>query len=560
MSNVSLKVTPGITFSPTGQPVGSAELNRAAKPLVELEPTGAITPDFLDLSALETELGDALRGVNYLAHPGFWTQDWDKVDGVSAKADEWTENALDWFLKPTGAAIAYNRIMDGPNTANLYAVQLVGATGCTSADFCVWVPSCIAAQLRSQQLSFSIYAKNMTTDPFYVTPILLTGDAEDNKTTITLAQTGTNTSLAEGEWQRVVFTILASDYAAFKNGFYIGLRTANLTGALKSVHFTQAQLEVGAVATSYKKPMLPSTPRSKVTLPVEFAGNDKLTGGWLAMFLKASNTMRYLGAPPMGLIDPYLGWNRKGGYPEWKDNGNAVQVFTYTGRDQDFTIPAGINKMKVECWGAGGSSDYPGSNVVLSGGVGAYAWGEFTVSEGDDFSVVVGRGEHGLLGRAYGFGGAGQGTAHQHNGGGLSGVFTGTGTVIASQDSRALVIAGGGGAGGQSGNGVNGVQGGNGGDPSRSGGMSDFQGADSTGGVSSGGGGGGGGRRGGESLGLGGKGGTSYLDASKTAGALAYAAYPSLNVPGSTKDNYDSPAGRPGESGLVVVTFSYVAP
>ena len=243
MSNVSLKVTPGITFSPTGQPVGSAELNRAAKPLVELEPTGAITPDFLDLSALETELGDALRGVNYLAHPGFWTQDWDKVDGVSAKADEWTENALDWFLKPTGAAIAYNRIMDGPNTANLYAVQLVGATGCTSADFCVWVPSCIAAQLRSQQLSFSIYAKNMTTDPFYVTPILLTGDAEDNKTTITLAQTGTNTSLAEGEWQRVVFTILASDYAAFKNGFYIGLRTANLTGALKSVHFTQAQLE-----------------------------------------------------------------------------------------------------------------------------------------------------------------------------------------------------------------------------------------------------------------------------------------------------------------------------
>lgn len=555
MAAVQLTVTPGTTFADTSV-VDATKLNLAANPSVTVPDGAGIGPEHLDMAAVTEELGAAVRGINYITRPAFWTQDWEEVDGKSCPVGEWTENSLDWYCRPTGAAVDYNRVQDSPDTKTLYAVELVGATSVTETEFAVWVPSCILSQLRGEDVVFSLYCKNMTTDPMFVEPFLMTADEEDTRPTVTEILTGDIANLVEGEWQRVEFSLLAADYDTFKFGAYFGIRTSELTGPLKSLRIAQAQLELSLVATEFKRPVLPSTPREDLVLPTEFGGDDKLTGGWLNVFIKNSVVQRYLGAPPVSMITPALGWNKAGGYPEWFDTGSNILVLNYTGVDQIFEVPAGITTMECKVWGAGASSDAIGASVVLSGGVGGYTSGTFTVVPGTKYTAVVGYGKHNLAGRAYGFGGLGQGAAHQHAGGGLSGIFTGITPVLVSDAARALVVAGGGGAGGQSGGGSNGVQGGNGNDPGSSGGKTDFQGNDSTGGVSSGGGGGGGGYVGGIALGLGGKGGTGFLHGSATAGAVQYAVRPSLVVPNSGDPDYDSPAGLPGNPGLIIIKWS----
>lgn len=212
--------------------------------------------------------------------------------------------------------------------------------------------------------------------------------------------------------------------------------------------------------------------------------------------------------------------------------------------------------MIVHAWGAGGSNDAADATGLVKGGVGGYSRATFTVTAGTKYAVIVGEGAHGLSRAGYGFGGAGQGSAHQHNGGGLSGLFTGITGVVAADTSRALVVAGGGGAGGQSGGGGNASQGGNGNETAYAGGQGSMNGIAATGTQFSGNGGGGGGYAGGSGLGLGGKGGTGYVAGSGTSTSLQNATRPSLVVPGSTINQYVSPAGQPGQHGLVVVEFS----
>lgn len=232
------------------------------------------------------------------------------------------------------------------------------------------------------------------------------------------------------------------------------------------------------------------------------------------------------------------------------------RIFKHTGNIQGVTVPEGATRMRVSCWGAGGSSDGIGTQVTVSGGAGGFAKATFAVTPGTKYKIMVGEGVHNKAGRTFGFGGAGQGTAHQHNGGGLSGVFDGENSVTESSSHRALIIAGGGGAGGQSGGGANATQGGNGGEDGRSGGQDNMRGIDGTGTLYAGNGGGGGGYRGGSGMGLGGKGGTSYIDDSAvSAGTMSEAKYPSTVVPGSSSEDYIAPYGSPGNHGLVVIEF-----
>jgi len=139
-------------------------------------------------------------------------------------------------------------------------------------------------------------------------------------------------------------------------------------------------------------------------------------------------------------------------------------VFSYTGADQSFTVPTGLTSMNVWLWGAGGGSD----NVNNRGGAGGFIKGTLAVSAGDHKIVVGSGGEGGNSDsnvtnsvNVYGGGGAGYENA---GGGGLSGIFTGSGAVyqsgtnsfnsqsghwtpVPTDHSRTLVVAGGGGAG-----------------------------------------------------------------------------------------------------------------
>lgn len=272
-------------------------------------------------------------------------------------------------------------------------------------------------------------------------------------------------------------------------------------------------------------------------------------------------SFRRLSDPPSAMQTALLAYDFVTGGYKWTDSSSNTIAFEYTGSDQDLVIPPGYTQVTFFAWGAGGSDDgvngSPSQRVY--GGVGAYAWGTFTVTPGQAFKVMVGQGASVVNSTpTYGFGGAGQNpnVAGQRAGGGLSGVFSGSGAIVATDTARAQVIAGGGGCGGRTDTGGNRTEGGNGGDPGSAGGSGTMAGANATGGASSGTGGGGGGYAGGTGLGLAGKGGTSFLDSAATAGALGYAIRPSKAVPGASTGEYQAGAGQPQANGFVFVTFA----
>ncbi len=195
-------------------------------------------------------------------------------------------------------------------------------------------------------------------------------------------------------------------------------------------------------------------------------------------------------------------------------------IFGYTGADQTFTVPAGVYWLQVKAWGAGGGgSRYTG--IYSTGGAGGYVSGTISVTPGDILKVVVGRGGRSDGATAttnYGFGGS---TTYLpeygSDGGGLTGIFTGSATVTDTSQARALMIAGGGGSGERDPYHVS--SGGQGGDPTFGGGTTTMRGGFSP--YLGGGGGGGynGGRAGQLRLSSSsyiyqGEGGTNYLSAS----------------------------------------------
>jgi hypothetical protein len=139
---------------------------------------------------------------------------------------------------------------------------------------------------------------------------------------------------------------------------------------------------------------------------------------------------------------------------------NFKQAFVYTGADQDFVVPAGALMLKFKIWGAAGgiwSGDPNGS-------AGGFTLAEFNLADGpieagDALKIMVGQGGLGQgiayslindqdTGAAYGFGGTTQvgGSDSGWPGGGLSGIFAGSGAIAAGEAAtRAMAIAGGGG-------------------------------------------------------------------------------------------------------------------
>lgn len=106
-----------------------------------------------------------------------------------------------------------------------------------------------------------------------------------------------------------------------------------------------------------------------------------------------------------------------------------MQVFSTAGTSS-FTVPAGVTKIMVEVWGAGGGGAGTNSGYAAGGGGGAYGKQFITVTPGTAYSVVVGTGgAAGTAGVAGGNGGLSSfGTGPLiSSGGGAGGQPTGTG-------------------------------------------------------------------------------------------------------------------------------------
>jgi hypothetical protein len=159
----------------------------------------------------------------------------------------------------------------------------------------------------------------------------------------------------------------------------------------------------------------------------------------------------------------------------------TIQSFSYTGSDQDWVAPSNVSLIRVSLWGAGGGGDGADGGDGY-GGAGGFVSGILSVTPGAAYKIVVGGGGQGgandnNLSPAQAYAGSGGGY-EDPAGGGLSGIFSGSGAIfggtnnavpqITIGDARHLMIAGGGGGGdpgdpaGKGGGGVNGLHGGQG--------------------------------------------------------------------------------------------------
>lgn len=197
--------------------------------------------------------------------------------------------------------------------------------------------------------------------------------------------------------------------------------------------------------------------------------------------------------------------------------------FSFTGADQQWTVPSGVTEVTIECRGAEGGTPLDGTCVPGQGGA---AQGDLAVNPGDTLHVYVG--EHPGRDNAGGFNGGGDGGANSDGGGG-----GGTDVRYGGQtlNDRVVVAGGGGGAadlasgevagdgGGTTGGDASGIDGGKGGTQTAGGAGGGFaqDGSFGQGGIGqSGGGGGGGWYGGGGGSDLGGGGGSGHLNSSLT--------------------------------------------
>ena len=126
-------------------------------------------------------------------------------------------------------------------------------------------------------------------------------------------------------------------------------------------------------------------------------------------------------------------------------------VFTYTGADQTFVVPANVSWIYVKLWGAGGGAGRPGGwSYGADGGAGGHTRALIPVTPGATIYIKVGSGGTTVNGTTAQYGGGGVGSTNSDiqyagQGGGFCGVFNGSVAFA-----NALAIAGGGGGGGSS--------------------------------------------------------------------------------------------------------------
>ncbi len=92
------------------------------------------------------------------------------------------------------------------------------------------------------------------------------------------------------------------------------------------------------------------------------------------------------------------------------DTNGGTKTYTYTGADQTYTVPDGVNKIKVRMWGGGGGGGHKGGwSFGYQGGGGGYTEADMSVVPGQVLTVMVGAGGNaGTTGNTnYNYGGGG---------------------------------------------------------------------------------------------------------------------------------------------------------
>jgi hypothetical protein len=138
--------------------------------------------------------------------------------------------------------------------------------------------------------------------------------------------------------------------------------------------------------------------------------------------------------------------------------GTTAQDYVFTGGEQSYVVPAGVDQIAIQAFGAQGNGGVFVAGAGSTGGLGASASGTLNTAAGQSLFVYVGGQGNSFNGG--GLGGVGNAnTRAGGNGGGASDVRAGGNTI----GSRVIVAGGGGGGGGQATNSGTQANGGDGG-------------------------------------------------------------------------------------------------
>jgi Glycine rich protein len=128
-----------------------------------------------------------------------------------------------------------------------------------------------------------------------------------------------------------------------------------------------------------------------------------------------------------------------------------TKTFIYTGKEQEFKVPAEVTSVHVTAVGGAGGSGFPVQNPGGAGGLGAVVSANLGVTPGHTLYVEVGgegeTAEGGSTGKGGFNGGGNESSTGGGGGGGASDVRTESRTEAKTLESRLLVAAGGGGGG-----------------------------------------------------------------------------------------------------------------
>lgn len=249
MATGSCTVTRGATVASTTQ-LTSTVLNQLGAPSVKVD-NQSIGKDQLVKSEVIDLLGTGASGYNYLDNGNFGENRWFRGSTpVSCAAGQRTFRADEWWCRPTGAPVTYERVQSGPDADSLHSAKLTGATSVALVEFGQDIPRRIATALGAPML-LSFQLRNDTGAAVTPTVALNTPTLADNFTAVTTQLTASaTTSAANGAWTLFEIPVDLTGIPNLDLGLQVVLRIPSgaLNSGAKSVGFSQCQLELSSDA------------------------------------------------------------------------------------------------------------------------------------------------------------------------------------------------------------------------------------------------------------------------------------------------------------------------
>lgn len=248
--SVLLRTTPGTHVTPETV-VDDALLNQLGSPQVEIPDGAGIGPNQLDMASIGAALGVGATGSNLVLWGDFYPTGWREAT-VSAPAGVRTENARNFWVKPSGAAITYARQQEAPDTLSAWSAYLGGNAGLTAIECGTYLGPDATSKLNEVPFVVSVSIKNQGNAPFRPILEIRTSNIlqDEDAVTVRISDQAAD-QVATGAWRRFTWTLNSTGLVNWLNGAQIVFRLEPFQAANYSVLVSQIDVRRGTAAAAF---------------------------------------------------------------------------------------------------------------------------------------------------------------------------------------------------------------------------------------------------------------------------------------------------------------------